>query len=204
MANANIVELTTCLDDALVYCQKHPEREHVQVMAPRLAKAKRDLLEGIETTDAHFTHWRDEAGSDRLAWKHLANQLATLQRRLASVNAVGYPDQYVMYWDTEPLQAAVVAMVSYLRARTDQISFAQEQIDKLERQLERCEVDDQGTDAALRTYRRYIQLRADGIREAGDNIGAFRRLMRRELGTEHAEYKSIRWPFSIASDDHVL
>lgn len=204
MANVNFNELQVCLDDCLAYCKKHPERPHVREMEARLIRADQEFKQGIAISDRKFTVWRDEHGDEMLQRKHLANQLASLQRKLASVNAVGFPSQRVMYWDQELLENAVLAMITYLRARVDVISFAQEQIDVLERRLDNCRGEDDDSERALKNYTRHVALRADGMRMATDTIAAMRRTMRRELGKNSADYQSIRWPFDVASDESIL
>src|SRR5690554_3109158 len=204
MSNVNFNELQVCLDDCLAYCKKHPERQHVRDLEARLIRADQEFKQGIAVSDRKFIKWRNESGDEMLQWKHLANQLASLQRKLGSVNAVGFPARRVMYWDQELLQIAVMEMIAYLRSRVDVISFAQEEIDNLERRLDSCGSEDDDSERALKTYTRHVAQRADGMRMATDNIAAFRRDMRRELGIKNADYQSIRWPFGVATDDRIL
>ncbi len=204
MSNVNFNELQICLNDCLAYCKKHPEREHVRELGARLVRAEQEFNQGIASSDRKFVQWRNEATDEKLQWKHLANHLASLQRKLGSINAVGYPERRVMYWDTELLENAVQEMVAYLRARVDVIPFAQDEVGNLERRLENCRNEDVDSDRALRAYTRQVSERADGMRMAIDNIGAFRRAMRRELGINHPDYQSIRWPFDVATDERIL
>lgn len=204
MSNVNFNELQVCLDDCLAYCKKYPERQHVRELEARLIRADQEFKQGIAISDRKFIKWRNESGDEMLQWKHLANQLAAIQRQLKSVNAVGYPSRRVMYWDVELLEVAIMEMISYLRSRVDVISFAQEQLDNLERRLDSCQSEDDDSERALKTYTRHVAMRADGMRMATDNIAAFRRAMRRELGKTSADYKSIRWPFDVATDEPIL
>ncbi len=204
MSNVNFNELQVCLDDCLAYCKKHPERQHVLNLEARLIRADHEFKQGIAISDREFTKWRNESGEEMLQWKHLANQLAALQRKLGSVNAVGFPSRRVMYWDAELLQNAVLEMIAYLRTRVDVISFAKEQIDNLERRLDSCNSEDGDSERALKSYTRHVANRASGMRMATDNIAAFRRELRRELGKTSADYKSIRWPFDVATDEPIL
>lgn len=204
MSNVNFNELQVCLDDCLAYCKKYPERQHVRELEARLIRADQEFKQGIATSDRKFTKWRNESGDEMLQWKHLANQLSALQRKLASVNAVGFPSRRVMYWDEELLEIAVLEMLAYLRTRVDVIPFAQEQLDNLERRLDSCKSEDDDSERALKSYTRHVAMRADGMRMATDNIAAFRRAMRRELGVKNADYQSIRWPFDVATDESIL
>lgn len=204
MSYANINELEVCLVDVLRYCEEHAEREHSQSFEPLLRRAKAEFEESRKLSDQRFARWRAEDGDERLAWKHLARDLGQTQGRLRKVNALGFMDQKVMYWDEGKLIAAVDEMIGYLRERTADLDFAAEQADKLERQKEAAQSDHQGSEMALQDYSRFSQLRADAMANAVATIASFRRTLRRELGRENPEYTSIRWPQAVASDEAVL
>lgn len=204
MSVANLFEITRCLADSLSYCEKNPNTELTRLFGARLASAKKELDDALNTTDGHFANWRAESGDDRLAWKHLSNELARAQTRLSKIGALGYPDQKLKYWDTDLLEGVVRAMIAYLKERGTQIDFAAEQAEKLERQLERCFSEHQTQDDALRTYKRHVQRRSDAINNGTNTIATFRQTMRRQLGTDHADYTAIHWPFAIATDESVL
>jgi hypothetical protein len=204
MSVANIFEITKCLADSVAYCEKNPTSELGRFFQPRLTEAARELEEALKATDGHFTNWRMEAGDDRLAWKHLSNELARAQTRLNQIGAMDFPDQKLKYWDEEILQGVVLEMIAYLKSRASVIDFANEQAEKLERQLERCFSEHQTSNAALRTYTRNVQRRSDAISNSTNTIASFRQTMRRELGKDHPDYRSIRWPFAVATDDPVL
>ncbi|MFU8802552.1 MAG: hypothetical protein ACNA8W_01970 [Bradymonadaceae bacterium] len=204
MSNANVFELTQCLKDSLEYCENNPQTELCLYFHTRLASAQQEFHEGLKMTDGHFAHWRNEAGDDRLSWKHLAMELSKTQGRLGKVGAIGYPDQKVKYWNPASLELVVREMIAYLKSRSEQIAFASEQVEKLERQLERCFSETQEATDALRTYSRFVQMRSNAINNATNTIASFRQAMRRDLGKEHPAYKSIRWPFAVATDEAVL
>lgn len=204
MSYANVFELNACLDDSLNYCKSHPERRHCQDFSGLLAAAKANLDKGLKVSDERFSHWRMEDGDGRLAWKHLSKELAAVQNKLRRVNAIGYLDQKVMYWDPEMLVAAVNEMVDYLRERTDDLDFAADAADSMERQLERATSEKAESNQALKEYKRFSQVRSDAMVNTVDTIASFRRAVRRELGQHHADYQAIRWPQAVASDEAVL
>lgn len=204
MSYANINELEVCLVDVLQYCEEHPERGHTIAFEPLLRHAKDEFEETMKVSDQRYVRWRAEDGDERLAWKHLARELAQTQGRLRKVNALGFMDQKVMYWDQGKLIAAVDEMIEYLQERTGDLDFAAERAEKLQRQKEAALSDNQGSAVALKDYMRFSQLRADAISNAVATIASFRRTLRRELGRENPEYTSIRWPQAVASDEPVL
>lgn len=204
MANANVLELETCLAECLTYCAAHPKQSFVSFYQPRLEHARERWYDSVELSDAHYLDWQREALEDRVAWKRLATELKATQNRLRKVNALGYPDQTVRHWDEEILTAAVREMVDYLQSRADVIEIANERIDMLNRLLSAALSDDNEADTALRSFKRHVLFRADAMGTLGAVIGDFRVAMRRELGKKSDDYKSIRWPMTIAPDEPVL
>ncbi len=204
MSYANYFELTRCLDDCLEYCRKFPDREHSEFHCSLLENAKQHLKQSTDKSNKEFTEWRMESRVDRLAWKHLARDLQSVQRKLKSVNAVGFLDQKVMYWYQAALIAAVDQMIDYLSEHKDDLDFAADEIEKLGRQKEKAlsEVDESGR--ALNDYLRYSKLRADALTETKDTIANFRRTLRRDLGVRDEDYQAIHWPQQVASDNRVL
>lgn len=201
---ANVVELTRCLDDCIEYCHKFPDREHCTVHLPLLRQARRDLEDTTKRSDREFTQWRMEGREDRQAWKQLAKKLKSIQKKLARVNAIGYVDHTINYWDQEALVEAVDEMIDYLRARTDDLEFAEDDADRLERQKNKARSENKESGRALEEYIRFSKLRADGLTHARDTIANFRLALRRSLGVRAAEYQAIRWPQNVASDRSVL
>lgn len=204
MSYANMFELNKCLKDSLQYCSDHPDRDHCETFEPMLVRALENLTKATDSSDRKFTSWRMEDRDGRLAWKHLARDLAQVQRELKKVNAVGYLDQKVMYWDTGTLVLAVDEMIDYLRERTEDLDFAEEKADKLERQKDSALNDTHDSDEALKDYIRFAQMRSDAMTETVNTIASFRRVLRRELGKKSDDYHSIRWPQAVASDEAVL
>lgn len=201
---ANIFELTKCLKDCLEYCREHPDREHAEFHKPLLRDALRELEQSTDRANEEFTEWRMENRDEQLAWKHLAKQLRSVQEQLESVNAIGYFDQKVMYWDRRPLAAAVDKMVAYLRDRTDVIDFADKSADKLERQKRKALSEDDEADQALDEYLRTSKMRANGLVRAKETISGFRKALRRDIGRRSEDYQAIRWPQQVAPDQGVL
>lgn len=204
MSYANVFELTKCLDDCLAYCQEHPDREHARFHQPLLEEAKRELDDTTEKAGREFTEWRMENRDDQLAWKHLAGELRSIQDQLESVNAIGFIDQRIRYWNRERLLAAVDAMLTYLREHEEDLDFAADCADKLERRRRKAISEGDEADRALDDYVRFSKMRADGLSNAKDTIANFRKVLRRDLSTRDEDYQSIQWPQQVASDNKVL
>lgn len=204
MSYANVFELTKCLKDCLEYCRQHPDREHAQFHKSLILDAQKELDKSTDKADREFVEWRMESRDDRLAWKHLAAKLAAVQRELDAVNAIGYLDQKVMYWNQEHLLAAVAEMIKYLRDRADSIDFADDAADKLERQRDKALSEDDESDRALDEYLRFSKLRSDGLTKAKATIANFRKTLRRDLSTRDKDYQAIRWPQQVSPDERVL
>lgn len=201
---ANVFELRRCLDDCIEYCRQHPEREHVEFHRPLLEQAQRQLEETTEQAEQELYDWRREHRADQQAWKELAKMLRAVQKRLDEVNAIGYVDQKVMYWDRRPLMAAVDEMVDYLRERTDALDFAEKSADKLDRQKNKALGEGKESEQAREEYLRYSKMRADGLTEAKEIIANFRKTLRRRIGKHSDEYQNILWPQQIAPDRGAL
>lgn len=204
MSYANVFELTKCLQDCLEYCRQHPDRGHSQFYESLIRNAKEELEQSTDKANQEFTEWRMESRDDKLAWKHLAAKLASIQKQLDAVNAIGFLDQKVMYWNRPNLVAAVDKMILYLRERTDDIEFAADEADALERQKQKAQSEDNEADRALDDYIRFSKLRSDGLTNAKETIANFRKALRRDLTIRSAEYQAIRWPQQVAPDERVL
>ncbi|MFB6373057.1 MAG: hypothetical protein ABEN55_08070 [Bradymonadaceae bacterium] len=201
MANVNMAELRSALKSCVEFCREHDDREYCERHKPRLEGALEELLESRRETDRYFADWRDEQRDQKKAWKDLAKELRRAQKELDRVNAFGYPDQRVMYWDKERLEESLEEMITYLREHTDDFEFAEDIASTLERKIDLAhdEIDDQKD--ALRVYRRKVKKRSDAMGGAAQVIGDFRELLRDELGEDDEEYQSIRWPFGISPDE---
>ena len=204
MSYANIFELTKCLQDCVEYCRNNPDWAQSEFYLTLLEDALQELEKSSARADQELSQWRMEARDDRLAWKQLARELAAIQKALREVNAVGFLDQRVMYRNTERLLAAVAEMITYLREREEEINFASDRIEKLERLRQKALSEGQESDRALDEYLRFSKLRSNGLTKAKDTIANVRRAMRRDLGTDHPKYQAIRWPYQVASDEKVL
>lgn len=204
MTYANMFELTKSLADCLEYCREHPERDHTEFHCSLLADAQEQLERTTDKADREFVEWRMENREDMLAWKHLAGQMKAVQKELDAVNAIGYIDQKINYWNREALLEAVDEMLDYLRERTDVIDFAEKRADKLERQKRKALSEDDDSDRALDEYIRFSKMQSDGLVSAKETIANFRKVLRRDLGTDHEDYQSIRWPHQVSPDEKVL
>lgn len=204
MPYASISEVIVCLKDCITYCKEHPERDYCERFAPQLIDLQRELNEAWETSDRRFADWRKETGEDKLSWKKLARTLRDVQNRLEKVDAIGYPNERVMYWDAPVLEKAVDDMVAYLRDRTDDIDFAQDYIDRMEQLRDVAHTEHDESSDALRDYQNHFRARRDTLSQAAHLIGAFRDEMRSHLSEDHSDYQNIRWAWSISPDETVL
>lgn len=204
MSVANVFELNKCLDDCIRYCEEHADRQHSAMFGPRLRKVRANFEEALKSTDRQFTQWRMESRDDKLAWKHLAKELRQTQDKLAQVGAVGYDPERVMYWSTALLIDAVKEMIVYLNERADQIEFASGQAEKLARMMDKATGEAREESSAFSNYQRFATLRSDAFSDVADSLSSFRQVLRRELGKESADYKSIRWPLTLSPDETVL
>lgn len=200
---ANRFELEQCVVDALSYCESS-ELEHSVNFRRILANAHRDWVNAINVSDKAFIGWKTAEREERLAWKHLAKTVTEIQVMLERVNATGYLDQKVMYWDPPALVPAVDEMIRYLKAELEDIEFAGDQIDLLKRRLSAAQANHRTTLSALAEYKRQARGRSDSMTTLVNTIASFRRAMRREIGKGNAEYQQIRWPYAVASDEAVL
>lgn len=204
MGNANVLELETCLEECIAYCAAHPKRDFVPFYAPRLAQAKQRWDESVAVSDHHYLNWQKEFREDRVQWRKLSNEYKQTQTALRRVNAVGYPEATVRYWDEEILADAVRDMVAYLDARRDVLDIAAERAELLTRSLSAAHSDDDIAEAALRQFKLHVLFRAQAMGTMSATIGDFRVAMRRAMGKKSDEYLSIRWPMTVAPDEPVL
>lgn len=204
MPNANVVEIEACMTDCIAYCEANPNSDFVEYFHPRLTRAIKRFKESVEVSDAHYKAYAQEAIEDKMAWKALGRELKATQRYLGRVNAVGYPDETVLHWDVELLQAACAQMREWLEEHRDDIEEASERIDKLERLQEIAEKERFQRDEALDDFSRQAQFRGEAFGTLGATLLEFRKSMRRTLGKHHEDYKAIRWPFTLAPDRPII
>lgn len=204
MANANVLELETCIEQCIQWCHQNPDHDFVTFYEPRLTQAKARWYETVATSDRHYLEWQREFREDRRAWKKLATELKKTQDALRKVNAVGYPDDVVRHWDEEILAAYVEQLIGYLEARTDVLDLAAERIELLDRHLAAARGDDAETSTAFRAFKSHVLFRAEAMGTMTATIADFRVAMRRTLGKKSEKYKSIRWPMTVAPDEPVL
>lgn len=204
MPNANMLELEACLEDAILFCQQNKNDRYSQLYFERLVRARSRWLDSIETSDQVHIKWRTEERQELIAFKQLANTLREVQREMRRTGVIDFPAMKVMYWDEEILLAAVARMCVFLRDHTDDIDFAAEYIEKLERLVDSARAGDKEVENSIHEYQRFIHVRREATHEVIALIGEMRTAMRRGLGKKNERYQSIRWPYSIASDDNVL
>lgn len=204
MPYANIAEVSSCLSDCIDFCQKHQDDEYCEHHLPRMTGVQNELEEAWETTDTYFARWRQEAGEDKVSWKNLAKLLSEVQRKLERIDALGYPDRRVMYWDEAILENAARRMMDYLAEHTGNIDFAQDYLDRMEQLIDTAHAEHGQSEDALRSYQRFFRQRRDALSNAYHVIGEFRDSMRRNLGKDHPDYQSIRWAWSVSPDQSVL
>lgn len=204
MPNANLIELETSLKDCLRYCEQQPNSELAKLYYKRLKFVSDQLHQSIKESDQHHARWRTEEREQLVSWKQLAHALRDTQNKLRRIGALGFPEQRIMYWNTDALLRVVAAMDEYLREHADSIEFAIEDADKMQRIISQVNAEAQDEDIALKSFQRFVELRREGIAEAGNMIGEFRQAMRRVLGKRHDDYQNIFWPYAIASDENVL
>lgn len=204
MPNVNVADLRASLKSCVEFCREHEERDYCERHLPRLERALHELRESRRETDEYFAEWRVEQRQERKSWKELAKTLREAQEELDRVNAVGFPDQRIRYWDEELLEETVREMVSYLEQRTDEIEFAADYADRLTRTLDGAVDEDDEQSDALRAYQRRVKKRSDAMGGAAQVIADFRELLRDELGTDDPEYQSLRWPYALSPDEAAM
>lgn len=204
MPNVNIADLRASLKSCVEFCREHESREYCQRHLPILERALDELRESRRQTDEYFVEWREEQREQRQSWKRLAKLLRETQDELDRVNAVGYPDQRIMYWDQELLEETVREMIGFLEGQGDEIEFAGNYSDKLERTLEGARDEDDEQSDALRAYQGRVKKRSDAMGGAAQVVADFRELLRDELGVDDPEYQSLRWPYALSPDQASL
>lgn len=204
MPNANIIELETCIDDCIAYCEQNRSSPYAQLFHAKLSTMRTRWEKSLRLSESHHTRWRSEQREERLAWKHLSNALREAQRELHRVGAIDFPAERVLYWDEERLMIQVDRMRVYLSEHLSALDFAQPMLDKLGRHIETANTEEREADSALGDFKRFIDMRREAMNELGSTIGDFRIALRRGIGKRDPAYQKIRWPFAIASDENVL
>jgi hypothetical protein len=204
MAYANIAEINVCLADCLQYCEQNPGAEYCVQYVPQLRRVIADLRQTKLSSDHYYSRWRLEVGDDKRSWKTVATLLREVQVRLKKVDAIGFPDRRVMYWDVPLLEVAARDMMDYLRDRSDDIDFAADYLTRFEQAIATAHGEDDQSEDALHSYRNHIGARRDAVSDATHVITGLRTAMRKELGKDSPEYKSIRWTWALAPDEPVL
>ena len=201
MANVNMAELRSALESCVEFCREHDDRDYCQRHKALLEDALEELDESRRETDEYFADWRVEQRQQKKAWKDLAKELRETQKELGRVNAMGYPDERIMYWDEEILEETLEEMIAYLEDHADDYEFAEDQAGTLERKLEFAHDKGEDQKDALRVYQTKVKKRSDAMGGAAQVVRDFRQLLRDQLGEGHDDYESIRWPYGISPDE---
>lgn len=204
MPSANIIELESCIDDCIAYCDENPQSEFSTLYREKLLRARHRWEKAVRLSDEQHTKWRSEQREERLAWKHLATTLRESQKQLRSVGAKDFPDLRILYWDVEALMVHVERMQVYLRENGSDYDFTQELLDRFTREIDAATSEEREAGTALKDYQRFVDIRREAMTELGSMIGDFRIALRRGLGKRHPAYQKIHWPHAIASDEGVL
>lgn len=198
MPNVNMASLRASLEQCVEFCREHDDREYCARHLPMLEEALEELEGSRQETDDQYAEWRNRRQSQLQIWKSLAKLLDETQEELNRVNAVGYPDQTIRYWNRDLLEEVVEEMIEYLEARTDEIESAGRYADKLRRELASANEEVDKQKKALRNYQRRVKKRSDAMAGAAQAIMDFRELLEDEVGTDHPEYEGIRWPYALS------
>ena len=204
MASVNVAELRASLKSCIEFCREHPQRSYCERQLPLLERALEKFEDSRAESDKYYAEWRAEWRAEKQAWKQLSATFADVQRTLDRVNATGYPDKTVRYWDPEALAEVVEEMIGFLQERADKFDFADDEAGKLERYLEAARAATEQQEDAYRVYNRRVKKRSSGRGLAVEAVRDFRELLRDELGKDDADYQSIRWPYAISPDEGVL
>lgn len=204
MPYANIAEVRACLTDCLEYCKEHRDLDYCDHYGPQIADVLDEIRQAWASTDKYFAKWRREAGEDKASWKAVAKLLREVQRKLDRVDAIGYPDRRVMYWDEAILESAARQMMDYLAGHADDIDFAEDYLSRFEQLLDTAHNEHGQSADALRNYQRHFRARRDALSNGYHVIAEFRDSMRRRVGTDDPDYQEIRWAWSVSPDETVL
>lgn len=204
MPHANYMELQRCLEDCITYCDEYPDRPICKRHKARLVETLEQLQRAKSITDREYASWRHEFGENKNQWKQLSKTLKEVQRELNRIDASGFPQLSVGYWDEQRLEDAVKKMQEYLEQNREEIPFADEYLDKFERMFRALNRENKQTAKAFDSFIKYTEFRRKALSQTNHVIADFRSQLRDELGEKHPEYKSIRWAHSVSPDESVL
>lgn len=203
MSNANFIELETCIAHCIDYCAGHQTLDFVEIYEPRLIHARARFDEGIEVSDRKYLVWQSAVTDETRAWKTVATQLKALQKDIARMGTTNFPDKNVMYWDTEILTASVNELFAFISTFAEKDEL-QSEVDRLKRALDSAAAKRVISGEKVSDYSRFSRMRSQSLGTLNATLGDFRKSMRRNLGNEHEDYLSIRWPMTLAPDDRIL
>ncbi len=204
MPTANVLEMESCLNDCIRFCDEHPDLEIVQLFRERIVKTQRKWRKSVRESDSEHRDWRAEQKEGRVVQKERAMALREVQRELRRIGALDFPSQRVLYWDEDALDAVISEMITYLREHRDDLDFASDYLDTFERLRKMVAEEEKEEGMALKNFQRSIDMRREAMGEMASMISEFRGALRRQLGKKHPDYLSINWPHAINSDEGVL
>lgn len=203
MSNANFIELETCIEHCINYCADHQTLDFVGIYEPRLIHARARFDEGIEVSDRKYLFWQTAVAEETRAWKTVATQFKALQKDIARTGTKDFPDQSVMYWDTEILSDSVSELFEFIESFSEKEEL-QNEVDRLKRAIDSAAAKRVISTEKVSVYSRFSRMRSESLGTLNATLGDFRKSMRRNLGIDHADYQSIRWPMTLAPDDRIL
>lgn len=198
MANLNLFELETCLDDLQKFMSAHPRAPYTAASLATVRRARERFVEQERETDTFYTRWRREGGEQRSRHKQMQRRTKQLQKELKLLGADGWPTGTVNYLDEDDTRELTAAMADYLDARRDEIDFAASAVDELRKLLDEGREIERETIEARESWRRIALQRKLAIDQATDAIVAARDRIVEALGASHEEVGAIRWPATLA------
>jgi hypothetical protein len=126
---------------------------------------------------------------------------------LGRLEAIGFDDTEVLYWDHEILEDAVRRITDFLdnvRADTEDDIALRALRGDLDRTLEAAKEWANIVARAIETYRRQVTFRSQAFATVTSTLTEFRQSLRERLGKQNPEYLAIRWPMSLSPDEPIL
>ncbi|MEL6182020.1 MAG: hypothetical protein AAFS10_23875 [Myxococcota bacterium] len=198
MANLNLFELKTCLDDLITFLDAHPRASYTTELRGPIERTREMFIAQERETSAHYIRWRQEGGQQTTSHKKLQRTTKQIQRRLALIGAQGWPDEPVNYLDEEDTRDQAEAMIAYLEERQEAIDFATESIADLRKLAAAGREGERETIEAREQWRRISIQRKQAIDRATDTIILARNRLVEVLGETHNAIQTIRWPATLA------
>lgn len=201
MSNANFIELESCIEACVRYCDTHQEHDFVEIYHSRLEHAKAKFEDGVRVSNEKYTSWQMAVSEETRAWKKTATLLKQAQKETSLRGIANFPDKRILYWDTEYLTVAVNELSEFMSKQTQDLGELNE---ALKRALSSAKIKKTIATKKVSTYSRYSRMRSEGLGTLNATLGDFRKSMRHSLGEKSEEYLSIRWPMTLAPDERIF